>query len=343
MKTRNLLTALLCAGAFLISGIVGAQPGSKLRPDETVLLYNDSFEGNVDLVYGKKISYAGFEMKEANGLTGAEVIGKDGNIANISDLARIDLYFPKKPNGQMVVVCPGGGNKIVSSYNEGLYAAEWMLERGITVAVVKYRLPNCHWEIPLTDIQNAFRYCRSNAQQWNVNQIGVMGFSAGGHLAACTTNMFVDDVTRPDFSIVIYPVITFEDGITHAGTKKLLLGEQSVWDNKELKASEWMANVKKYEELVECYSLENSIKENTPPSFIAHCTDDKTVPIENSIRYYRSLVANKIPAEMHIYPTGGHGWGFSSEKYRGKGKDKFAYARDEYYRSLTRWLESLRK
>ena len=119
-----------------------AQPNTKLRPDETVLLYADSFEGNVDPVYGRTIRYAGFEMAEDNKLTGPEKVPANGNIGNINSLARLDLYFPKKPNGQMLVVCPGGGYSIVSSYNEGVYVADWMLERGITVCIVKYRLPN---------------------------------------------------------------------------------------------------------------------------------------------------------------------------------------------------------
>ena len=305
---------------------VSAQPNTKLRPDETVLLYADSFEGNIDPVYGKTIKYAGFEMAKDNGLSGEEKIAKTGNIGNISKLARIDLYFPKKPNGQMVVICPGGGYSIVSSYNEGVYAAAWMLERGITVCVVKYRLPNGQCTVPHEDVENAFRYCRAHAAEWGVNQIGVMGFSAGGHLAATTSTLWTEQQTRPDFSVLIYPVITMEAGFTHKGTRVNLITEKATWK----------------EHITETYSLENQVTRFTPPTFLALCSDDFTVPAENSLRYYNKLIDVGVPVEMHIWPTGGHGWGFSSEKFTGKGKDKFAYARAEFEASLERWLKTLK-
>ena len=141
---NTIRTFIVTAAATLAAVTAFGQPYIKLRPDETVVLYADSFEGNIDPVYGQKITYAGFKMEEANGLTGPETISERGSLANISDLARCDLYFAKKPNGQMVVVCPGGGYGIVSSYNEGIYCAAWFLERGISVCVVKYRLPNGH-------------------------------------------------------------------------------------------------------------------------------------------------------------------------------------------------------
>ena len=143
--------------AVCLAGIsLSAQPNTKLRPDETVLLYGKELIGNTDPVVAKKVISAGYTMEESNGMTGPEEINEYGNIGNINVNARFDLYFPEKPNGQMVIVCPGGGYSIVSSYNEGVYVAEWMLERGITVAVVKYRLPNGHWNVPLTDVQNTF-------------------------------------------------------------------------------------------------------------------------------------------------------------------------------------------
>ena len=314
------------AAVLFTATITFAQPNSDLRPDETVLLYADSFEGNVDPVYGKEIIYGGFKTQESNGLTGPETMPANGNLGNISKLARIDLYFPKKPNGQMVVVCPGGGYSIVSSYNEGLYVADWFLSKGISVCVVKYRLPNYNHSIPYADVANAFRYCRSHSEEWGVNQIGVIGFSAGGHLAATASNLWADAVTRPDFSILIYPVITLTSGITHHGTHKKLLGEKKMLQEKYL----------------DRYSLEKQVNRFTPPTFIALCSDDATVPAENSLMYYNKLIDVAVPVEMHIWPTGGHGWGFSSEKFKGKGKDIFAYARAEFEASLERWLEALR-
>lgn len=322
MKRKFIVSAV----AIFTAVLAIAQPNSKLRPDETVLLYADSFEGNSDPVYAEKITYAGFTMEKENGLTGPEAIPANGNIGNISGLARFDLYFPKKPNGQMVVVCPGGGYGIVSSYNEGLYVADWMLSKGITVAVVKYRIPNGNRYIPLTDVQNAFRYCRKHAEEWGVKQIGVMGFSAGGHLAASVSNLWNDSITRPDFSVLIYPVITMEPGITHKGTHQNLLGKDGMWRQHYLDE----------------FSLEKQIGRQAPPTFIALCSDDTVVPAENSLRYYNELIDKKIPAEMHIWPIGGHGWGFSSEKFKGKGNDKFAYARSEFEGSLERWLKEVR-
>lgn len=324
MKTIKYLIAT--AAAMLAAVAVFAQPNTKLRPDETVLFYADSFDGNVDPVYGSKIVYAGYKMAEANKLKGPETITSSGQIGNISDLARCDIYFPKKPNGQMIVICPGGGYAIVSSYNEGIYAAAWFLERGITVCVVKYRLPNGHCTVPHSDIENAFRYCRAHAAEWGVNQIGVMGYSAGGHLAATTSTMWTEQQTRPDFSILIYPVITMEVGLTHKGTREKLITDKAIWK----------------EHISEKYSLENQVTRFTPPTFIAHCSDDFVVPVENTLRYYNRLVDNDVQAEMHIWPKGGHGWGFNEDRYIGEGKDRFSYARQDYYSVLDAWLKRIR-
>ena len=322
MKRKFIVSAV----AIFTAVLAVAQPNSKLRPDETVLLYADSFDENIDPVYAEKLTFAGFKMEKANGLEGAEKIKQNGNLGNISNLARFDLYFPKKPNGQMVVVCPGGGYGIVSSYNEGLYVADWMLSKGIIVAVVKYRLPNGNRYIPLTDVQNTFRYCRKHAEEWGVKQIGVMGFSAGGHLAASVTNLWNDEITRPDFSVLIYPVITMEPGVTHKGTHQNLLGKDGMWKQHYLDE----------------FSLEKQVGRQTPPTFIALSSNDTTVPAENSLRYYNELIDKKIPVEMHMWPIGGHGWGFSKEIYVGKGNDKFNYARNEFETSLERWLKEVR-
>jgi len=317
----------MTAAALFAAVIISAQPNSKLTPEQTVLLYADSFQNDTDPVCGKEISYAGFDMMVKNGLSDPETLSSKGTLKNVSDLARLDLYFPEKGNGQMVIVCPGGGYSYLSTYNEGLYVAEWMLEKGITVCVVKYRMPNGHHEIPLSDVENAFRYCRSHAAGWGINSIGVMGFSAGGHLAASVSNLWSEEATRPDFSILIYPVITMEVGLTHKGTHQNLIGKNGMWKD----------------HLMDRYSIEKQVSRNTPATFLALSSDDTVVPPENSLRYYDELVEKGIPVELHIWPTGGHGWGFSSEKYIGKGKDRFAYARDEFYISLERWLKNLRK
>ena len=324
---------LICFASIMILApfLAGAQPVAGLKPSKTVLLYADSFEGNIDPVYGKEIVCGGFKMQECSGLTGPETINENGILKNVSDLARVDLYFPKKPNGQMVVVCPGGGYVKVSSYGEGQYVADWMLSKGITVAVLKYRLPEGHWNIPLEDVHNTFRYCRAHAEEWKIDQIGVIGFSAGGHLAACASNLYVDAVTRPDFSILIYPVITFDYNIYRSGTRPALIGKEEVWAGKEDKLNE----------LVEYYSMEKRVSPETPQTFISHSTDDKTL-VDNSLMYYKSLITNKVPVEMHIWKTGGHGGGFFPEKSAGKKKDKLSAHRQEFYKVLEKWLENIR-
>ncbi len=331
----------------LIGLIVGvgamAQPKTDLLPNQTVLLYADEFTDMTDPVRANKVVAAGFEMAVDNEITEGETITDSGNIAKIGKDARFDLYFPTKPNGQMVVVCPGGGYSIVSSYNEGVYVAEWMVEHGITVAVVKYRLPNHHNTVPLDDVQNTFRYCRAHAEEWGINSIGVMGFSAGGHLAVSAATLYVDEVTRPDFSIFIYPVVTMDNEMTHTGTHTELIGSAKEAQKRDGKTwEEWDAGKKTQECLTARYSLENQTAPDNPPAFIALSNDDNVVNPKNSTSLYKALLDNKVPVEIHIYPYGGHGWGFTSERYCGEGKDGFAYCRDEFYASLDRWLTSLR-
>lgn len=257
---------------------------------------------------------------ENNGLSGGYTLSETGNMGNISDDARIDIYLPEHCNGQMLVCCPGGGYKYCSSWNEGTRVAAWCLERGIAVCVVLYRMPNHHHMVPLQDAQNAFRYCRAHAEEWGVKQIGVIGFSAGGHLAASVTTLYVDEVTRPDFSVLVYPVITMEQGVTHKGT---------------------CSNLTAYDpELMKYYSLENQVREGMPQTMLMLCQDDRTVPAENSIRFYSKMVEKKVPGELHIFTDGGHGWGFTTKEY---GKDKLGEAqRADFFKILERWLDARR-
>lgn len=333
MNTTKLtiLIALLSAACAAAPGLF-AQPGCKLEPDMTVMLYPQGQEA------GKGLPEAG-GPGASNGITQEETIDKYGSIGYISDNARFDLYFPEKPNGQMVIVCPGGGYAFVSSYNEGIYVADWMTRRGVTVAVVKYRLPNGHWTVPLTDVQNTFRYCRAHAQEWGIKQIGVMGFSAGGHLAASATTLYTDSATRPDFSILIYPVISMDWAITHAGTRTNLIGQDSFWTSRKGKGfTQWKKDTEELERLADIYSLQNDVTDDTPAVFLAHSSDDTTVPVENSLQFYQALVRAGVPAEMHIFPTGGHGWGFSKVEYTGH--DNIGYARSEFEASLARWMDA---
>ena len=343
-REMNKLIFLASAACMMIAAMntSDAQPGTKLRPDKTVFLYRDTPAETNDIVIGKETEALGLEMKVVNGLSGDETIRENGNIGNISDNARFDLYFPKKPNGQMVIVCPGGGYSIVSSYNEGVYVADWMTSHGVTVAVAKYRLPNGHWTVPLDDIHEIFRYCHAHAAEWGVDQIGVMGFSAGGHLAASATTLYTDAATRPDFSILIYPVIAMDKVPSHGGSKNNLIGKDETWESTKGKsADKWLEDQALHDELIATYSLYRKVTEDTPPVFLAHCSDDRTVPVINSIVFYNALKEKGHNPEMHIYPYGGHGWGFSTVKFTGR--DGLGYARQEFFTSLERWMKSLER
>lgn len=224
---------------------------------------------------------------------------------------------PKTATGQAVVICPGGGYAAVAYAHEGIQVAQWFNGQGVTALVLRYRMPNGHDQIPLKDAQTALQLMRRNAQEWHVdpNQVGIMGFSAGGHLAATASTHFTDMTDRPDFSILLYPVITFDTTFTHMGTRNNLIGQ------------------KDDESLVEYYSNEKQVTDQTPRAFIALSDDDPGVSPENSIQYYSALKRHNIPAELHIYPSGGHGWGW---------RDSFKY-HDELLRSLSRWLTEIRK
>jgi acetyl esterase/lipase len=219
----------------------------------------------------------------------------------------LTLFLPDKDksNGIAVVIFPGGGYRHLAMDKEGFKVAKWLNTLGVTAFVLKYRLPSD--EImenktigPLQDAQEATRFVRRNASKWNINseKIGVIGFSAGGHLASTVSTHYMDEVydhdsisAKPNFSILIYPVISMDDKITHKGSKTNLLG-----------------NIPS-EDLVEFYSNEKQIDSLTPPTFLVHATDDKAVPVENSIHYYIALKDNNVPVEMHIYENGGHGFG----------------------------------
>ena len=222
----------------------------------------------------------------------------------------ITTFFAEKSNGTAVIICPGGGYGHLAINKEGYKVAQWLNTLGISAFVLKYRLPNDlimkeKSIAPLQDVQEAVRIVRRNAEKWHIdpNKIGVMGFSAGGHLASTAATHYDDKVyevadkisAHPDFSILIYPVISMQEGITHMGSRNNLLGE---------KASA---------ESIDKYSNEKRVDANTPKTFLVHATDDKAVPVENSINYYLALKQNKVPAEMHIYENGGHGFGLGIE------------------------------
>ncbi len=237
---------------------------------------------------------------------------KNGDLQSTSHVTNptLSIYTPQKPNGTAVLVFPGGGYGHLSMYKEGKKIAEWLNSLGITAFVLKYRLPN---DLimndkslgPLQDAQESIKIIRRNAIKWNIDttKIGVIGFSAGGHLAATLSTHYdlktysnTDTISsRPDFSILIYPVISMKEDITHKGSRHNLLGENPS------------------EELVNLFSNEISITSHTPPTYIVHATDDHSVVVENSINYYLALKNKGVSVEMHLFEKGGHGFGLGRE------------------------------
>ena len=196
-----------------------------------------------------------------------------------------------------ILICPGGGYVILSYTYEGVYIAKWLNSMGITGIVLKNRLPDDTLmtdkeKVPLTDAQRAMEMIRENAAVWNIDpaKVGIMGFSAGGHLAATASTHFTKK-NRPDFSVLIYPVITMDKTFTHKGSRTYLLGEHPS------------------EELVHYYSNEEQITTNTPPAFLIHSTNDTSVSYLNSVRYHESLIHHDIRgSELHLFQNGGHGY-----------------------------------
>jgi acetyl esterase/lipase len=227
------------------------------------------------------------------------------------DIPKITPWLPAKDkaNGAAIVILPGGGYGGLAMDHEGKQIAEWCNENGIAGFVVQYRIaPDYHHPAPITDAQRAIRTVRARAKEWNIdpNKIGIIGFSAGGHLAATTATQFDagegksnDPIqrasSRPDFAILGYPVITMTDPYTHKGSRRNLLGDNPT------------------DEMITKMSAEKNITENTPPTFLFHTSEDAGVPAENPIAYYLAARANKVPAELHIYEKGRHGLGLAKD------------------------------
>lgn len=254
----------------------------------------------------------------SNGLTEQE-IATDGSVSGVSDPELI-VYLPDKRinTHKAVIICPGGGYTHLAIDHEGHQFAQWLQLQGIAGIILKYRMPNGHKEIPLEDFQQAMRYVRSKAVEWNIvgddmkSQIGVAGFSAGGHLASTASTHYSSTELRPDFSILFYPVITM-GSYTHEGSRDNLLGENRTADD------------------VLFYSNETRVDEQTPPAILLLSDDDKAVPSKNSILYYNALKDKGVSSTMYIFPEGNHGWGM---------RPGFKYHK-EMLTLLKMWLEQL--
>lgn len=265
---------------------------------------------------------------DSNGMTQPEELFEGKRVRNVSE-AEIYVYLPKQGinTGAALVICPGGGYGMEAMDHEGYDMAEWLTQQGVAGIVLKYRLPYGHHQIPLEDTQRAIRMVRQKAFEWGINptKIGIAGSSAGGHLASTAGTHFDFGKTdsndkiekmscRPDFMLLLYPVITFNEAFTHMGTRTNLIGTGN-----DL-------------ELIQKYSNELHVTDQTPPTFLILADDDGAVPPRNSIEFYMALKKFNIPAEMHIFSKGGHGFGMN----------KINQPVDQWPNLFAQWLKAQR-
>lgn len=245
---------------------------------------------------------------------GAKVASPDNE-----DKAEITVYLPdaKKATGRAVVCCPGGGYSHLAMDHEGHQWATFFNNQGIALIVLKYRMPHGNRMIPVSDAEEAMKTVRRRASEWHIDphNVGIMGFSAGGHLASTIATHSTGDAA-PNFQILFYPVITMDLGFTHKGSHDNFLGDGH--SKKELR------------KLEADYSNDLQVNRTTPRAFLALSDDDKAVPAANGFNYYEQLYKHDVPASIHIYPTGGHGWGY---------RESFVYHYNVIF-ELKAWLES---
>lgn len=264
------------------------------------------------LLHTSHVGYAQKEMPlydgkipDAKSALNEETIVK--GVARKVSIPTLSVFVPEKgtENGTAVIICPGGGYGVLVIDREGYQVARELNKKGITAFVLKYRLPDDKSSVdksvaPLQDAQQAIKVIRERAGEWKIDpkKIGIMGFSAGGHLASTAGTHFDDPhiepktgtSLRPDFLILVYPVISFQEAQGHKGSRTNLIGSNPT------------------EEKIRYFSSELQVRQDTPPAFITHAGDDTVVPVSNSILFYEALNKNKIPADLHIYSKGEHGY-----------------------------------
>jgi len=283
MKRLSIALILVCFAAT-----AGAQQTDKV---ETSYPYTDYYLSTGDTV-------ASLESDPTRGM--------------IAPSLRVYLPEKEKATGRMVIALPGGGYQNLAVFHEGFDWAPYFLNKGIAYGVLKYRMPAGNPDIPFADVKAAFGLVRQHASSWHINpkDIGIMGSSAGGHLASTYATHTTRD-EGPSFQILLYPVITMDASYTHGGSRKNLLGEQPTPEQ----------TVK--------YSNELQVNKDTPRAFIIFAADDKAVPPANGFRYAESLIRNNIPVTLLLYPEGGHGFG---------NRTSFPYHR-QFIAELDKWLE----
>ena len=294
MKRILIIMAILVAS----TAIAQEQKRSNYHQDDTILIWDNN------------------KAPHSNGLEGEAYEATPYRLVNTTK-AQLYLYNadPAKATGQAVVICPGGGYAKLSMDQEGYLMAQWLAKNGIAAFVLEYRLPNGHREVPLEDTVEAIRIVRKKAKKFNIDpaKVGVMGFSAGGHLAASVSNIPpVED--RPNFSILFYPVVIANHYTSHSGSFRNLLGKGFA----QADADE--------------FSMDKLASENTPPTILLLSDDDATVPAAGAAMYYASLRYHGVRAAMYVFPEGKHGWGNYA---------KFSYQK-EWQHLLLRWLSELK-
>lgn len=227
--------------------------------------------------------------------------GAPNNNGDPTDTAQVSVFLPdaKRATGRAIIVCPGGGYGHLAMQHEGTDWAPFFNQQGIALIVLKYRMPRGNYRVPISDAEEAIRMVRHNAKQWHIDteQVGIMGFSAGGHLAS-TIATHAKGETKPDFMILFYPVITMDPSFTHRGSHDNLFGKGH--SKRELK------------KLEQQYSNDQQVTRATPRTFIALSDDDSGVLPMNGVSFYQECYRHDVPAVLHVYPSGGHGWGLRS-------------------------------
>ena len=266
-------------------------------------------------------------VKENNGIKVDRTVDDQGGISNNSTAELLVFHpDPAKNTGKAVLICPGGGYTYLAMGYEGEEFAQWLVKQGITGIVLKYRMPNQHDRIPMTDALRAMKWIRSRSEEWGIDpaKVGIAGFSAGGHLASTvsthfdsgksgTTDRLEQYSSRPDFQILFYPVFSMTAGLTHRGSREALLGKNP--------SAEAIAQ----------YSNEQHVTAKTPPALLFHSDDDTVVPSMNSVVFYQALKKNKVPAVLYIFDKGGHGWGM---------RNNFEY-HNQWTNLLANWLKKI--
>ncbi len=249
----------------------------------------------------KKLGIILFFMTAISAVVSAQKVqdlwpdGAPNDNGDANDKAELTVFLPneKRATGRAIVICPGGGYTHLAMQHEGTDWAAYFNQQGIAVFVLKYRMPHGNHEVPVSDAEQAIRLVRQHAEEWHVKKddVGIMGFSAGGHLASTIATHAKDDV-KPDFLVLFYPVITMDEGFTHRGSMVNFLGE------------------KPRKKDIQEFSNERQVSRVTPRTFIALSDDDHAVPPINGVDFYKECYRHDVPASLHVYPSGGHGWGY---------------------------------